>query len=64
MSEKRRTPKVKLSSQTIISAMLSPTRNGVVDRNYLKSMAVAVDSYNRHKNATMKKIVRETSSED
>jgi len=64
MSEKRRTPKVKLSSQTIILSMLSPKRNGVVDRNYLKSMAVAVDSYNRHKNATMKKIVRETSSED
>lgn len=64
MTEKRRRPKVKLSSQTIITAMLSPKRNGVVDRNYLKSMAVAVDSYNRHKNANMKKIIRETTGEE
>ena len=64
MSNKVRRPKVKIPSQVKVMAMLSPRRDGITDRSYIKSMAVAIDCFDRHRNSNMKKIVRETSSED
>lgn len=64
MSNKVHRPKVKIPSQTKVMAMLSPRRDGITDRSYIKSMAVAIDSYERHKNNNMKKITRETTSEE
>jgi hypothetical protein len=61
MSQKVRRPKVKVPGYVKVMAMLSPKRDGKTDRSYIKSMCSAVDSYNRHKNAAMKKIVKDTS---
>ncbi len=64
MSEKRNRPKVNLPSSVKVMAMLSPKRDGKVDRKYLKAMASAILSFDKHKNDNLKKVVRETTSED
>ena len=64
MTEKRNKPRVNLPSSVKVMAMLSPKRDGKVDRRYLKAMASAISSYDKHKNDNIKKIIRETSSED
>nr|QMP82999.1 MAG: hypothetical protein [Caudoviricetes sp.] len=64
MTQKANRPKVSIPSQTKVMAMLSPRRDGKVDRMYIKSMAVAIDGYNKHKNAALKKVYKDTSSED
>lgn len=53
-------PVVKLPKSVIISASLGP-RNGKIDRMYLRSMASAIDSANRHKNDSLRKVTRELS---
>jgi hypothetical protein len=64
MTQKVRRPKVNVPSYVKISAMLSPKRTGVTDRNYIKSMVVAIDGYNKKRNESMKKIYKDTSSEE
>lgn len=64
MNQKVRRPKVNVPSYVKISAMLSPSRSGKINRSYIKSMCLAIDSFNRHKNSAMKKINRESSNED
>lgn len=51
-------PVVKLPKNVIISASLG-SRNGKIDRSYLRFMASAIDSANRHKNDNMKKLNRD-----
>lgn len=63
MNKKIRRPKVNVPSYVKIMAMLSPSRTGKTDRSYIKSMSVAIDSYNRHKNSSMKKVTRDLSDE-
>lgn len=53
-------PVVKLPKSVVISASLGP-RNGRVDRMYLRAMASAIDSANRHKYDSMRKVTRELS---
>lgn len=57
---KKNKPVVKLPKSTIISASLGP-RTGKIDRMYLRAMASAIDSANRHKNENLRKINRELS---
>lgn len=64
MTEKRNRPRVNLPSSVKVMAMLSPKRDGKVNRRYLKAMASAVYSFEKHKNDNIKKIVRESTSED
>ena len=64
MNQKVRRPKVNIPSQTKVMAMLSPKRDGKTDRSYIKSMAVAIDGYNKHRNAALKKVYKDTSSEE
>lgn len=59
----RKIPAIKLPKEVVIRASLSPKRMGVVDRAYLKSYAVASQSYNKHKNDNLKKVIRETSDD-
>lgn len=59
---KKAKPVVKLPKSVVIQASLG-SRVGRVDRIYLRSMASAIDSANRHKNENMKKITRELSDE-
>ena len=63
MSQKIRRPKVNVPSYVKISAMLSPKRDGKTDRAYIKSMCVAIDAFNRHKNSAMKKVTKDLSDE-
>lgn len=59
MSKKVR-PIVKLPKNVVISASLG-SGNGKVDRTYLRLMASAIESSNRHKNESMRKMTREFS---
>lgn len=61
MSQKVRRPKVKVPGYVKVMAMLSPKRDGKTDRGYIKSMCVAIDSFERHRNSALKKIVKDTS---
>ena len=63
MNQKIRRPKVNVPSYVKISAMLSPKRDGKTDRAYIKSMCVAIDGYNKHKNSVMKKMTKDLSDE-
>jgi len=64
MSQKVLRPKVKVPSYVKIMAMLSPKRTGVIDRAYIKSMVVAIDGYNKKRNDAMKKVYKDTTSEE
>jgi DNA/RNA endonuclease G (NUC1) len=63
MNQKIRRPKVKVPSYVKVMAMLSPKRDGKTDRSYIKSMCVAIDGYNKHRNAALKKINKDTTDE-
>ena len=53
---------VSLSKNTIISASLN--NGGKVNRNYLRAMASATESYNKYKNASLKKMTKDLSSDE
>jgi len=53
-------PAIKLPKNTVISASLG-SKTGKVDRVYLRAMARAIDDFNRHKNASMRKLTRDAS---
>lgn len=61
MSQKVRRPKVKVPGYVKVMAMLSPKRDGKTDRSYIKSMCIAIDGYDKHRNAALKKVVKDTS---
>lgn len=56
----KKIPPVKIPKNVIISASLG-SRNGKIDRNYLRNMAKAIYECQNHKNANLKKTNRETS---
>lgn len=56
-------PVVKLPKNVVISASLG-SRTGKVNRSYLRSMASAMDSFEKHKNASLKKVTRDSSSDE
>lgn len=64
MNTKIRRPKVKIPAYVKIMSMLSPKRDGKVDRQYIKSMVVAIASYDKHKSDNIKKVYRESSEND
>lgn len=64
MNQKIRRPKVNLPAEYKARAMLSPTRNGKIDRSYIKMMCEAIHSYNKHRNDSMKKVYKDSSSDD
>lgn len=53
-------PVVKLPKHVIIRSMLGSSK-GKVDRKYLRMMAEAIHSSERHKNDNMKKMYKDTS---
>lgn len=64
MSQKIRRPKVNIPSYVKVSAMLSPSRSGKINRSYIKSMCVAIDGYDKHRNAALKKMYKDVSSDE
>lgn len=61
---KIRRPKVKIPSYVKVSAMLSPSREGKVDRRYIKSMTVALGEFERKRSDGAKRFNRDLSSDD
>lgn len=53
-------PIVKLPKSVVTQASLG-SRNGKIDRVYLRAMASAIDSANKHKYDSMRKVTRELS---
>lgn len=64
MSKKISRPKVNVPGYVKAAAMLSPTSKGKIDRQYIRMMCSAIDSYNRHRNDNIRKIMKETSSDE
>jgi hypothetical protein len=44
--------------------MLSPDKSGKINRSYIKSMCVAIDGYDKHRNSAMKKVYKDLSSDE
>lgn len=58
--------KVKLNVPGYVKdmAMLSPSKNGKIDRQFIRMMCDAIDSANRHKNANLKKFNKDLATDD
>lgn len=64
MTMKIRRPKVNIPSYVKISAMLSPSCKGRIDRSYIKSMTVALNDFDRKRSENSKKFHKDLSSDD
>jgi len=64
MSKKIRRPKVNVPGYVKVAAMLSPSSKGNIDRQYIRMMCSAIDSFNNHRNDNIRKIMKETSSDE
>lgn len=65
MTEKVRKPKVNLPGAYKDYALMSAVRNGgKVDRKYIRAMCEAVHTFDQKKNESLRKLNRDTSSDD
>lgn len=62
--QKTSRPKVSVPSQVKIMAMLNPRRTGKIDRQYIRSMCSAIANHDKHKNDNIRKILKESSSDE
>lgn len=64
MTMKIRRPKVNIPSYVKVSAMLSSSCKGRIDRGYIKSMTVALSEFDRKRSDSSKKFHKDLSSDD
>lgn len=62
--QKKRRPKVSLPGPVKVAAMLSPRKDGKVDREYLRLMCDAVYAYEKHRNNSLRQMTKDSTSVD
>ena len=64
MSKKIRRPKINVPAYVKDAAMLAPDSKGRIDRSYIRLMCSAIDTYNRHRSDSLKKVIKDLSDAD